>query len=658
MEDYFNEQNMVEEAQKLNEEFDLAKNEKIKWDAKFDREEQIYMGDREFGNIYSSSTKNDSRTTVRVTETFIEAQIDLNIPDAVFKPVAKDDEKAVRKLQSEVDYTLRSGNLQEINSIAEREVKKHGITVYKVLWNNKDYGGYRGRPEIISIHPKNILWAAGCTDKNKCQCWYHVENETLQECKKRYGNAADMLPKLGERADLVYDQVGTRYLSDVNKTNDITNNPDIYSRPNEHPLAKYIIIEKWYLDEDDECCLVVFSNNCILLKKPKFYHRRKYNSDEETFEFDENGNEALLDTEIMTEDYYQEKEENGMKTNELKLPKNEEVPYYLPKGVESIPIVIQNNIPRSKAITGISDTERTYDYEQSMKKMINKHEERILHGNTKILYNKNTEEESSQLIDNDDLNIIPVNDVNGFKDFEFKDKGKEAIEFYNFLQNQLQYQMGINQVWQGANQGEARSGKAIQSLVNQTAEKIGIKVNEKNIAYKRIYRLLCDFILCFSDGNRPYRLDNTLEPEYGTFNRYEMLKKDDSGNWLYPDMDIEISAEQGFPKTKTSMMEMILTLASGGYFEANTKNQLVWQTLAKLGFPQAESILQSITTEIQNQQAMEQQALLSQNNVQGMATNEQSQLAKVINMLPEDVRKEFQSLPPEQQAAIMEGRNV
>lgn len=665
MKEYSDTQSMIAEATALKNEFDLAKKEKQLWDEKFDREEQIYMGDREFGNIYSNQSRNDARTVVRMSQTVIESQIDLSIPDAVFKPVAKDDERAVRKLQAEVDYILRSGNMDEINTLAEREVKKYGIVAYKVLRDAHK------KTQVICIHPKNILWAAGATDKNKCRCWYHVENETLQECKKRYGKAADALPQLGERADVNYDEVGTKYESNVNKTNDVNLSPDVFSRAAEDPLAKYVVIEKWYLDDDDEAGVIAFSNECILWKVPKFYHGRKVDPETEEYEYDKDGEEVLVDEDELIVPYnerIEEENEAGEKVvvEQPKIEAGAKLPRYHPKGPDSIPIVIQNNIPRSKAIPGISDIERTYDFEQSMKKMIHKHEERILKGNTKILYNKQQEEEAAQLLDTDELNIIPVMDVNNFKDFEAKDRGREAIEFYDFLKQDLQYQLGITQAWQGMTQGEAKSGKAIQSLVNQTAEKISIKVNEKNIAYKRIYRLLCNFVLCFSDGDMAYRLDNTLETEYGTFNKYDMLRKDDSGNWLYPDFDIEISAEQGFPKTKTAMMEMLLNLAGGGYFEATPRNLLVWQTLAKLGFPQAESILQAIQTELDRQMQLEQQQMeMQQQQTQadvtaktGVAPDGKPTMEKIVEMLPKDIREAFLALPPEQQQELMGGRNV
>jgi len=186
---------------------------------------------------------------------------------------------------------------------------------------------------------------------------------------------------------------------------------------------------------------------------------------------------------------------------------------------------------------------------------------------------------------------------------------------------------------------------------------VSIKVNEKNLAFKRIYKLLCNHILCFSDGDRPYRLDNTLQPEYGVFNRYDLIKKDSSGNYMYIDYDIEVGAENGFPRTKTAMAEMIIQMASQGFFEIIPRNLLVWQLLNKIGFPNADSILQTIQAEIEKQQQMQMQLMAMQKGAQQGQMPEIPQ--QILDSMPDEVREQFLALPPQEQAqALQGGKNV
>jgi hypothetical protein len=622
---------MTRKASVLTEEFESAMKEKQPWDDKFDREEKIYTGNRTFGNTYSAKSTDDARTPIRISQAIIEAQIDLNIPEAVFKPISEDDEESVRKLQAEADYTIRSSDLDEINSTAEREVKKHGITVYKVLWDFNYIGpGFRGKPEIITIHPKNIAWAAGTTDKNKCPVWYHIENITLQECIRKYGDIARKLPEYGLCADMKYDSVGNGKGSNVNNTNDVNSDVDLFTQQKNNTLSKYAIVEKWYLDEGDEVCMTVFSDKLILLEKPKFYHRRKFNPETGEFEFDKDGNEVFLDSETVTDGYTTEEEitdENGKKVKvpKVKIPKDTEIPYYYPKGYKSLPFIIQNNIPRSKSIVGISDIERTADFEETMKKMVYKHEEKILKGTTKILYNDQLEQEAAQMIDNDELTVIGVKDVNNFKPIDFKDNGREALEFYQFISEQLQYMIGVTSVWQGINKGESSSGKMTDSLINQTAEKISIKANEKNIAYKRIYQLLCDFILCFSDGNRPYRIDSKLKPEYGTFNKLDMVRMDASGNPMWTGYDIEISTEPAMNRNRDQLIKQITEMAP--YYVATPENLLIWKLLQKANFPNSESVIQTLQEQLDQQMQLEQEQI---NQKQKLQSSPQGQLLNSI----------------------------
>jgi hypothetical protein len=284
---------------------------------------------------------------------------------------------------------------------------------------------------------------------------------------------------------------------------------------------------------------------------------------------------------------------------------------------------------------GISDVERTADFEETMKKMIYKHEEKVLNGTTKILYNKDMEEEAAALLDNDELTVIPVKDVNNFKAVDFKDNGQEALEFYSFISDQLQYMIGITSVWQGINKGESQSGKMTDSLINQTAEKISIKANEKNIAYKRIYQVLCDFILCFSDGDRPYRIDSKFQPEYGKFNKLDMVKLDSSGHPLWMGYDIEISAEPSMNKNREALIQQVTEIANGGFLQPTPQNLLVWKLLQKLNFPNAESILQTLQQQVDQQMAMEQAQIQQQQQVEQQTQNSPS--GKLLNSIAQKI---------------------
>ena len=584
------EEEMLARTQKLREEFELAKYEKEKYDNKFDREEQIYRGDREFGNIMSTGTADDVRTPVRMSFMLIEAQVDLAVPQPVYKAVCKDDEFAVKQIQAESEFTLRSSKMERINSLSEREVKKFGTGIYKVIFNNNYVGaGYRGRTEIKLVNVKNILPNAGATSMEDLEHIYHVENLTLIEAKRRYGKIADKLVSYGWAADTKYSEIGKDYDSNINKTLD-TYNSTTEMRSSSSPLARYSVVEKWYRDEDGDIGLEVFSDRLLLLAVPKFYYKRKFDADKGEFMMDKDGKEMLETEDELEEDY--------VKNNGDVIPKGTKIKRYIPT---CFPFALHYNIPRSKCFWGSSDIEATNDIEQSMKKIMSKHEEAMLKSTSKIFYNKQIEDEAALQIDNEEMSIIGVNDINNIRVVDLKDNDMTKMTYYRWLAEICQEQLGITQVWRGMNDNEATSGKMAVALIQQSNNKINIKTNEKYIAYVELYRIVCDFILAFHEGERSYRIDNDLVTMYGKFNKKELLRKDDSGNWIFPEWDIEISAEGEFPNNKQFIYDTIIQLAGGGFLEPSPTNVLVWSLLAKIGFPNAKAILQDIQEKLEQE---------------------------------------------------------
>ena len=598
------------EGNRLMSEFWTAYYEKTRWDAKFDVEESFYIGDREFGNIRSTSADKDARTVFKTMYMLSEAEIDLSVPQAVFKAVDEEDEATVRMLQAQCDYILRSNDMERINSFAERECKKHGTTIYKVLWNPNFVGsGFRGRVEIVSIHPKNILVAPGTTNIDNCDVIYHVENETLGRCIRRYGEIAKLLINHGQQALSYWDDLGKKGMSDVNKTTDIDPNPNIYTYGSNHPLNKFVIIERWYIDDEGDVGLQVFSGSLILLRMPKFYYRRQTNPETGELIYDEDGNTIPVDVELVPYDYkawinVQGTEVKTRPDKVVKLTKDTQLKRYIP---HSLPFIFQYNIPRSKCVWGISNSEILYDSEQSMKKMWSKHEERMLNGTTKIAYQKDMEEEAALLMNNSDQQMLPMRDpVNGIREINLLANDQMVVNTFQLLQDLSQKQVGISNVQQGFNENEATSGKMVQALIQQSAQKLNVKSSEKHIAYKKMYRLVCDHLLCFSDGTRPHRIDTGVKPVYGKFNRYDILKwNTETEEWIYPDIDIEICEEKPFPRSFVEVYNNAIQLAAGGFFMPTPPNVLLWKLLSKLHFPNADVILQDIQVQMGQAQATE-----------------------------------------------------
>jgi hypothetical protein len=693
------------EASRLMEEFWKAYYDKTKWDEKFDMEETFYIGDREIGNIYTDSADTDARTVFKLMFMLSEAEVDLTIPEAVFKAVDEDDEEAVRELQAQCDYTLRSNDMEKINSYAERECKKYGTVIYKVLWNPNFIGaGFRGRVEIERIHPKNILIAPGTTDIDKCDVIYHVENVTLGRCIRKYGEIAKMLVGHGQPALSYWDDLGKKMLRNVNKTLDVDSNPNIYMHGANHPLNKFVVVERWYIDEEGDVGVQIFSGRLILSRMPKFYYRRKTDPNTGELLYDKNGNTIPENIELVPKDYktwirVQSPGVDEKPKKVVKLLKGTKMKRYIPT---QLPFVFQYNIPRSKCPWGISNSEILWDSEQSMKKMWMKHEERMINGTTKIAYQKDSEEEAALLINNADQQLLPMTDpAGGIREINLLANDQMVLNTFQLLRDLSQHQVGITNIQRGFNENDATSGKMVEALIQQSSQTLNVKSNEKHIAYKKIYKLICDFLICFSDGTRPHRIDTGVKPEYGKFNRYNLLKYDiESEEWVYPDIDIEISEEQPFPRTSVSIYNNTIQLAAGGFFEPTPSNVMVWTLLQKLKFPNAKVILESLKDQVGQAQEQAAEQMQMGSAMEGQAPTEEQaqaegdtpeegteatppapesgaaaarpetgetqgdtepeglteeQIMAILNILPKKYREHFLSLSEEEQEAIMRG---
>ena len=90
---------------------------------------------------------------------------------------------------------------------------------------------------------------------------------------------------------------------------------------------------------------------------------------------------------------------------------------------------------------------------------------------------------------------------------------------------------------------------------------------------------------------------------YGKFDRLNMLK-DKSGNYVYPDFDIEINAESGFMKSKSEVFNTLSNLAGQGRFEPNPGNLTFLKLLTKLGVPDQQMVIADMAANIKQVQAI------------------------------------------------------
>jgi len=570
--------------------FEADKRAKKPWDARFDQWEAIYDAGRDFQNLedeFSNSGKTP-RTIINFPRMIVESLIELKIPDPDFKAVSGDDEEVIESLKNYVMYVVRSAqpSLEEMNLHNERRVMKLGGAFTKIHWNNSTKrAGYVGEIELSAPHPKDIIPNHGATSIDDMEHYHHPNNRTANYITKKWKHITrDMLE---QKAQLFkeYDEISGSQRISVG---------DSESGDQEMGLEKYTIIETTYLDEDNEQCKLWWSGDLVILHTPKFYHRR---------------------------------DEDGVSLKESHEYEGKEADYYIPKSWD---LIYQPFIPRDKCFWGISIMEDIHDINEAIKKAVYQHEEEHLKGNIHLLVGS---QELKIALESSISKVHYVPDPNqSVKEINMRGN-VDGVAWINQLKEWMQLLTGATNSALGVRDQGVTSGKQAQVYVEQANFKVALKSAYKASAYKRIYRVIADFSMAFVDESRPFRIKgdppappmptspdapptpgqaappvpvdpNATKPkaQYGKFNRLAMLK-DQSGNYIYPDFDIEISAESGFMKSRVEIFNTLSNLAGQGRFEPNPGNLTFLKLLNKLGVPDLQGVIDEMGEIIKQSQA-------------------------------------------------------
>ncbi len=563
--------------------FAVDKRQKEEWDERFEYWESLYSGKREFGNLTNDIDKTP-RTLINWPKRFIEQHLDLNIPEPDLKPVAEDDEFMVKRLEGQVKYTIRASqpSLEEMNQQDERRVKKYGGCFRKVHWNNAlRRAGYVGDVELSNPHPKHIVPNAGATSIDDMEHYHHVVNRTGNYIVRRWPHITlDALEKWAD-LDKGYDELTGK--QDIEVTQEATHEPD-------SGLAKYTVVETTYRDEDGDICKFWWSGDLPIKHVPKFYYRR-----------DERGQPLTEETATQPVQVFVGWGATGEPQFRV-VEEGEKIPLYVPTCWD---IVYQPRIPRDLCFWGISVYEDVADAQESVNKMVYGVEEQILKGRTKIF---TTDEELKNRIQDPLSEVILTSDLNLVKEVQFGGDLEGHLAWLRMMKEVIQEMMGAENPVMGKPSPNVTSGRQAEMYIAQAQAMADAASAAKTAAYKRLYRVIADFHLAFSDYDRPYRLEGQAPDGgdvYGTFNRLNMLR-DRQGHLVYPDYDVEIGAESGFMRQKSEILQMLTWLASGGRFEARPDNLVLLRVLDKLGVPHLKEAIRHMEDVIRKQEAAAQ----------------------------------------------------
>ena len=166
--------------------------------------------------------------------------------------------------------------------------------------------------------------------------------------------------------------------------------------------------------------------------------------------------------------------------------------------------------------------------------------------------------------------------------------------------------LGITDAFQGKYDSSATSGSAKQFSANQSAGRMQSKREMKNEAFARLYKLMFQFLLAYSDEEYPI-VDRDIHGDtvYSHFDRFKFLKRDAAGQLYWNDEFLfEVDPASNIASNRERLWDMVdVKYQSGGFGPINDLNSayLMWTLLKESNFPNAGTVQAALKERIDEQ---------------------------------------------------------
>lgn len=595
--------------------------------ARMDRREDCYKGTKQIPAAGGGAAKAAGNVRNIVYE-LIESQVDASIPQPRVTAVHPEDKPLAQKIEAMLLAQIRQRNFKELNDEQERTVPIQGGAFWQVEWDPA--GGFHCQMGDLAVelrHPKQVIPQPGVYELEKMDYLFVLVSQSRRALEKRYGVA---LPEEGES------DVAARTAADEAAVEGLVTQNIAYYR-NE---AGGVGIFSWVGDvtledmEDYQARRLWVCAGCgAPVDPPKgtkaarcpvcgAKSARCQPVEQQALPRDITlpGGEVLPAMSegpaqpVVNPDGTLQRDEA---TGEVILMPGEMrptvVPAYSPK---AYPLVLRRNVRLFGQLLGASDVDAVEDQQVAINKYGTKIQEKLLKGGSYVTLPQGVNIETTdrelkiiRLKNPADKALISVLNIQ-----PDTSRDQQMLEVnYSWAKSTL----GITDAFQGKYDSSATSGVAKQFSANQSAGRLQSKREMKNQAYARLYRLMFQFMLAYSDEPYPMTLrqaDGTVE--YAHFDRYEFLKRDAAGVLYWNDEFIfDVDPASNLASNRETLWTMIDQKYQAGAFGPPGQTaslHRLWTLLAETGYPHAEAMKASVGRQLEQEQAAGQQSALAQ----------------------------------------------
>jgi len=578
----------------------------------YDSFELIYRGTQKTtANVNSKKKQNVKKTNVvrNIAYEIIESQINTDVPEPKVKSNKPGFLDQAKMIEEKITADIEALPSDRMADTLERHTYTNGVGLVALHWNiTKGNHNELGEKELINKHPKQIIPQPGVYEVEKMDYIFYVSIVTKDYIKNTYGIEVDdetfAYPEMNQITGDDYEQDASK---DYTKTEDL--------------VTETVC---WYKDDDNDVCKITWVGETIVEFEPKYYFPR-------TQKCKDCGMDNSADAELCSSCQGKKLEKNistvevieqemaltpisftkkqkkvvddtvlGRKrvvidiiedVTERIVPAGTEIPRF---AIDRFPIIKRINIPLAFSFRGVSDIEVIQTLQESLKKVLSRIEEKVLLAVSVIAMPKGMDDTLS----NDIYRIIKGKpaDIGQIQFFDINADISQDLEYAATLYEYAKSTIGVTDAFQGKYDPSARTGKAKEVQVQQSAGRLESKYKNKYIFYSELFQLMYYFDLMFASEIRPYSTTDALGTiTYKEFDRYELLCQDDAGEWYF-NTDFVFRARQAseIPSDDVSIMDKAMEMAQNGMLE---KDQF-WQVMGELNFPMATKLLEQTRSQM------------------------------------------------------------
>lgn len=572
----------------------------------------------------------------------IEAQVSTVIPPVRVDPERYNLGRARNALTLEktIEQDLIKAGIVKLNDEDERSTYIYGTSIWLIEWDEtiKSHGEV-GAPVISLVRPDQFIPQPGVADVQRLEYCFIDFDTTVQEAARKYDANIEklkqaMTPREGDKDGYTGDEDSMvvhvcYYRNDDGKVSEyvwtdgleLLDYEDIYSRRRE---VCQICGRSGALSEDGKTC------DCggKIIEQP--------------VEYEELHKDIILDAgnvvkqrriipalspvidkgqPVMEPVKVPATDANGMPITEevdgMPLPmmvdswqvkmEPTKIPWYTPS---LLPIVARKNTSTEASIFGQSDLEYIKDIQQEYNKIKSRIYEKMIGSSVFPVIPERAIMEADNTINQKVVRIPDGVPLNQFGAIDTSVSVQQDLLYLQQLYDEAQRTLGITNSFLGAADTTAKSGKAKQIQVNQSAGRLESKRQMKYHAYCEIANIIFQYRLAYSDEPVPVKMtDEYGMVHYSAFNRYDYVEYDDvTGEWYYDDRYLfrvdPVANNEDQPET--TWESIISAFQAGMYGNPADPTVLlrVWMMLQRAHYPYAAEQVTYLQGLIMQQQTM------------------------------------------------------